>query len=611
MSARSPRGDRRWPTALTASLLAALVLAVTLPMLATGHAISTDHDWLTHLLHHRFIRDALLQGQLPSWNPWVAGGYPIAGHPEFPFPSPLLLGDLALGEALGLKLGASLFFAAGVVGTWLLARRSLGLGPAGALVAAALLASSSWFVWCVADGNYVELHYLLFPGIVLGLSGRGWRGLVLAAALWALVVFDGNVALLAMGLGAAVVLPLLPVGDGGWRPRLARLIRLALSLGLAALMAAGKALPMAALLARDARGLDSYAVAADAFYTPASLLGSLLALEPVGAQPYPLSRIAIAMVALPLVVLGVPWARRRIWPWLVLGLVGTLLAMGPAAPVDLFGLLWRLPLFHSMQHPAKCYDFFIVLPLALAGGAGAQASLAWVRRRWSTAPASLSLVVVGLVLLACLPRVVELASTARATFDTPPLQVERAASFHQLRGDDLPRYGERPLQAEAYPNLLAGTGLLDWKQSMLWSDVAQPRYLVDAQGQRREARDYRGEAWLAEGRGSVGPLRVDARGLRFDVQLDSAAGLVVINQNHDPSFVAAGGRLEDRGGLLALQLDGAGEHQLRLVAHPPGQRLGLILGLLAAIGCALLARWDPRWRRLDALLYGAGVPRTP
>lgn len=557
-------------------VLTCAVAWLALPVLATGRRLGADHDWLTHHFHHRFARDALLSGTLPTWSPWVSGGQPLAGHPEAPFPSPLLLPTLLLGEALGPKLGIAIFAALGGLGTWLLARRA-GLHAPGRTGAALVVLLSSWASWCVADGNYVELHWLLFPGMLAGLWGGGRAGVLGAGALLALAVFDGNVAVLTMGVGLVAGLLMLPEGPG----RAARHLRPLRLLGAgltAAVLAAGKLPPLLALLRRDARSIVDYSDAADVFYTVDALLRALLQLHP-DAGPYPLSRIAVGPLVALLATAGVGFGGRRALPWLGLGLLGAWLALGPAAPVDLFGLLWELPLLGSVRHPAKAYDFLVVLAVGLLAG------LALDRLSASRPRAA------GLVALAVLPVAVQLPPLLHASFTVAPLAATTPTPpFRQLQGLDLPRYGGRPLAAEALPAYLDNAGILDWKPNVLVETAARPAARIDASGQLHPVPDHRGEAWLD--RGEV--LAVTPRHDGLDVELRTEGpDRLLLNQDADPCLVSNTGTATDQDGLAVVILSKPSS-RVQVRCRPPGLRLGLFVQLA---GWLALGAWWLRRRR--------------
>lgn len=557
-------------------VLAGAVAWLALPVLATGRRLGADHDWLTHHFHHRFARDALLHGILPTWSPWVSGGQPLAGHPEAPFPSPLLLPTLLLGEALGPKLGVVFFAALGALGTWLLARRA-GLHAPGRTGAALAVVLSSWASWCVADGNYVELHWLLFPAVLAGLWRADRAGVLGAGALLALAVFDGNVAVLTMGVGLVVGLLLLPDGPGR-APRRLRPLRL-LGAGLtAAVLAAGKLPPLLALLRRDARHITDYADAADVYYTASGLLRSLLQLHPDGG-PYPLSRIAVGPLVALLAAAGVGLGGRRALPWLGLGLVGAWLAMGPSAPVDLFGLLWELPLLGSVRHPAKAYDFLVVLSVGLLAGLA-------LDRLTARQPRATPLLAVAVV-----PVAVQLPALLSGSFPLAPLaETTPRPPFRQLEGLDLPRYSGRPLVAEALPAYLDNAGILDWKPNLLVETAARASARIDATGSLHPVPGHRGEAWLDHGEVLAVIPRHD--GLDVELRTDGSDRLH-LNQDADPCLVSSAGPVTDEDGLARVTLSRPAT-RVELRCRPPGLGLGLAVQL---VGWLLLGGWWLRRRR--------------
>ncbi len=593
------RAAGRADTAAIAGALALLWAGLAAALLATGGRVSLDHDWLTHLLHHRFARDAWLSGEVPLWSAFVSGGYPIAGHPEFPLSSPTLLPTLLLGERLGIKVAACFFLAVGAGGTAWLARVGAGVGRAGAIAAGAALLSGSWFSWSLTDGNYVELHALVFPAVAAGaLAGGRW--VALSGALMALVVFDGNVALLSGGLVTAALLLALPA-DGELRAR--RLGRLVGAGALALALSAGKLPSLVALLSRDSRGIDDYAEAADVWYGGLDLLSALVALHPPGEWPYPLSRLHLGPLALLLAAAALPLVGRRALPWLGLGGVAAWLAMGPAAPVDLYRLLWHLPLFHSIKHPAKAYDLYLLLGLAVLIGLAVDGLAALAGRRLRRRPGLARWAAAGVAALALAPAYLRLPGLIYRGFPDALPAPEPAAAYYQIQGRDLTRYEGRPLAAEAYPNLLAGVGVIDWKPGVLQVERATPRFWVEPDGSLVPARGYRGEAWFLEGEGEIRSVTPGFSGVEVAARVEGEGAWIGVNQNADIAFSVEGGALKSEAGLLGAEVEGPGEVTLKFQIQGWPTKVGLgvqLLGWLGLLGWAAPGGATPPSRRRSA-----------
>ena len=140
---QAARGQKRraWPSpdTLAALVLAAAVLWHLAPMYASPGAaqdvIGSDnyrsHDWLEVAKLDFYARKSLLEwGQLPLWNPLLAGGQPQFSHPSDGSMGPLIIPTLLLGEVLGMKVNIVLVALFGTLGLFFLLRRCLNIGVA-------------------------------------------------------------------------------------------------------------------------------------------------------------------------------------------------------------------------------------------------------------------------------------------------------------------------------------------------------------------------------------------------------------------------------------------------------------------------------------------------
>jgi hypothetical protein len=141
---------------------------------------------------YRWVIESWRRGDPPLWNPLLYAGAPALGNPQLGVLDPqvgllaaieLAFGARARDQGLAWLAWARLVGAA--LGTWLLAR-ALGLGPAGAALAAASFASSGFIVaWL----NHSLGHVACFlPWVLLGLE-RLRAGPARRVSVWTAVVF--------------------------------------------------------------------------------------------------------------------------------------------------------------------------------------------------------------------------------------------------------------------------------------------------------------------------------------------------------------------------------------------------------------------------------------
>jgi hypothetical protein len=377
----------------------------------------------------RFVRDSLLRGELPGWNPLQGIGFPIFADPLYGIFYPpnwlyLLVPPHWVASLVTWQDFAHLVW--GGVGMYLLARRLAG-SPVAACVAALawslagnntshwtagmLMVAGAWVPW-VAVG-YLALLDSLRPG------GRGWPMGVVKAALptaFGLLVGEVFVAMMGVGFGLATAIAVAVIerrrdpAHAGFRAR--GLGAVALALALAAGMGAITVVPALALKASTERaGPLSRADAEVCSLHPARLvefvapdsMGNSEGFQPAArwiAEPrldnLPLSHslyMGSSVVALALAAFG-----RRRYLASVLGALGSfalVLALGKYLPAHAVFRRVVFP-FAYMRSPEK---YLVVLGgcLALLAALGTVRILAAERQPWRRV-----VVLLGLVLLLAL-----------------------------------------------------------------------------------------------------------------------------------------------------------------------------------------------------------------
>ncbi|HEY3110374.1 MAG TPA: hypothetical protein VGL23_16555, partial [Chloroflexota bacterium] len=147
-------------------------------------------------------------------------------------------------------------------------------------------------------------------------------------------------------------------------------------------LAAVQLLPLGELATQTFRGRPVDWGFASAFALPPQNLLTLLFpyffRDPGGAYWSPWFRwnttiyAGIAPLLLAVAALALPNRRREVWFFLAAFLVALCLALADRAPVDLYALLWRLPVFSSTRVPGR-YLFLALFSLAMLAGLGLDA----------------------------------------------------------------------------------------------------------------------------------------------------------------------------------------------------------------------------------------------
>jgi hypothetical protein len=588
-------------------------------------------DWDHRLVHAEVAVAAVREhGEPPYWNPFPCGGLPLLAKPQSRIASPFFPLHLALGPTVALRWGLALHLWLAALGAALLARRHARGGAVVRLaaggVAGALYAGSSFFALHWTEGHLWILAAAYVPWVLLlyeqGLA-RPSRAALAGVAL-ALMLGGGGIPLphtaLFLGLYAALTCAV--------RRSLRPFVSLGLALLVFGLIAAPKLLPMLALLAEHPREtFDQYVL------PPQAVLHALVdrdqSIGRAFAWPYwrwveqghYVGWIALALAALAALRGG---ARERSLAALVLAFAA--LALGPVHPAAPWPWLHRLPGFDA-QHVTARFLILVVFGLAALAASGLAIALRPLaaRPRWLAVAAALALAVIVLDVSSARRGILGVLGRQPCSLEPWPAGAPTGDPIVTLRrvppGVGLCSLPGAVTHSGMVPAARAGVAILEAYDALCPRDERSVSISVDPKdgsGERtrmRMARNtgrkpgllgldesgYRGEAWLASGRGQV---RLEARS--FNTQswrIDAEAGAVVVfNQNHDPGWRADRGRLYgDDHGRLALEVsEGIRDARVSLRYRPPHLVAGLwlcALGVAAVIATFALER---RARRREA-----------
>jgi len=319
--------------------------------------------------------------------------------------------------------------------------------------------------------------------------------------------------------------------------------------------------------------------------------------------------LPIAGVALLALALGLVRGAPLLVPWALLWLGYLALCLGPTLPFDAYlAFIWNIPGFFVISDPYKYFNFFLLLPLVLAFGAGAER----LGQR-SGRP----LLVAGLAAL-LLSWPLALNSPLFAHLLEQPVESgERTESFHQValvpptEHKDFPhpemgREFFRPDAVREFFTIPRGVGVVNWYADIYLPEAAIEKVTVDRDGMTRPNEAYRGELWC-----DPGPCTIERSSFTFNTVtaqvLHEGPVRLTVNQNYDPRFVTSVGTLVDDSGRLAVELPGSGSTALTLRYRP----LGLIIALWLGGASLLLVLWL-LWRlRGGDSLPALALPVTP
>lgn len=556
------------------------------PLVQNPYQIGTMHD-AAYFLHHAeaAYRSWHDYGQLPVWNPYFCGGIPGLGNLQESSVSPSILPQLLLGLMPGMALALLLWFAVGLEGAWLYARK-WGATPTSAVLAAIAFAFSGRFVAMFADGQPAFVGFQLTPWVLLGFE-LGMRQRWAAAGggvAMALIFLEGGA--VATPLLGVLMLWLLPLHVGAralsnWRTAHKPLISLLIIGAVAVLVSAVRLLPVVESLLRWPR--EWHAEGAVDFKM---LWEMLMVKSSEGGYAGP----GTAYVGIPMLVLSSYAALRRPskgLPLLLFAVLAVALGMGDQRPWAPWALTTKLPILKNLRCSFRMTFFvtlFIGTGAAVAMGAlqrDLRALLAWLLRARDAATwrHSLAWALAGLAALA-----------ATLPFAAGPMRFNRARMLENT-WEDVPREAKLPFaqslgnrwEAQMWPaSGLGSIGCFEEQpyptSPLLRGDLAAEEYLVEPAAGTVVRREWT-------------PHRIE-----LAVDLKKAAVLRV-NQNFHRGWRASQGQIQSDDGLLAIALP-PGKYDLTLRHRDPVVWLGVAISVTTLLVLAALA--GVQWRRRRA-----------
>lgn len=320
--------------------------------------------------------------QLPIWQPWRCGGYPLLAHPETRILTPFFLLTLLFGPIVGVHLEVIIHIAIGFAGAFLLGR--IVAGPRlGAVACAITFMGSSWYYLHLAVGHAMFMSYVYAPWVVaffwlsaevpiidyrrVGGPARDWVAVTCCMAasgvFLALIMFEGGTADIlphtVFLLGALALI----LSATRWSIRPLLVVVGIGMLGMA--FSAIKWIPMLLTLG----GLDRPEAATE-FNPVTRLLGGAIfsrdqsLTHSIGAQWnfWEYGAYISPILAL-FAVVGLVSDFRRALPWLVLAALIFVAAMGNLGAYAPWPLLHHLPVWYEERIPSR---FLILFTLCIA-----------------------------------------------------------------------------------------------------------------------------------------------------------------------------------------------------------------------------------------------------
>ena len=561
-----------------------IVIIITLssvPVFKSRSKLNFDVDFFQYASRHEAIRKSLIEYQtFPMRSHWLGGGFPTLGDPEDPTLNPLVLITILFNPIIGLKLIVFFALLIGGVATYALARCVLGYTKWGALFSALIFSLSLFVPLRVQDGNPNEVYAAFLPLCVLliGLACRGYKlSIVILPVVFYTMLSDGKLNCF-MGMfyiGVICLLSLIPragifAGNKSVDQVDAQPLKVfLLAISITFLVGMVRILPAIEHI-NDKGGLGNI----DLFFYAETYSFSGYEFERLWQETIGwkgrqgLVTIGWLPVLLFVIAMFVFW--RKSLPWVIVLVLFGWLALANNISLDLFEILWRLPIFNAVRQPIKYFSFQIVFTISIASGQ-CFVLLKRFHPQWLEHVISVILIILGVGFL--YPKMIKI---QRETYNFAHSQLSQSkAGFFNVKGWDLKRNRKEPSLAVTYSNLLRNIGTIDWYTGVPLEENAVPKYFVDADNNYLLNPDYRGEAFLL---GSDNNVSSEFRPNSISIAVDlKKPDILIINQNYHSDWYTDQGELFNKNGLIALRLDQTGVYQIHLRYYSRSFYLGLVI----------------------------------
>jgi hypothetical protein len=513
-----------------------------------------SHDWDQMESHRYLVQKTIRQyGQFPFWNPYGCGGTPSwAGlesgstivSPWFPF---YLFASLPV--ALKVELAGTALISA--IGTWLFAGRFTKSAALRAFCCVVFVVNGRWALQA-AVGHTWHLYYAWTPWVfyffdrATGLGDRSggspprWRDVVLCSASIAMIAYNGGI----------YPLPQTILALGVWSIALAAFHRsfapvvLAMCAGVVSFgLAAPKLIPTVDMLRRFPRLIDSTeTLDLHTFVVTLTARNQTLTSGPANVYPYGWHEwgIYIGWVSFVALLAGAVFARGpRETPLKWVGLLLVVLGFGAFHEHAPWTVLHHLPIFKSQHVPSRwLYPALLLLAVVFVS------MFDRLLRGWRRARplAELALLVLVGWLAQDVARVASIPFAQAFDSHMPKTVVETRA--FRTETHVLP---ENYYSGSSYgpPSLTSEMANIDTIECMLFPGLSvfakDSRGVIVGLGATGKGDPaYRGEAYLANGKGKATLASFTPNVMTVRVENATPGDLAVLNQNWDDGWRANG-----------------------------------------------------------------------
>ena len=581
-------------------LIAVVITLSSISPLSSGNKVNFNDDFLYYAGMHESVRKSVVEYHtFPTRSFWIGGGIPTIGNPEDPTLNPMTLITTVFGSIIGLKIITFLSLLIGGLSTYLLARYILGYTRWGALFSGLIFGLCVYVPFRIYDGNVNDIYVTFLPLclLLIGLACRGQKSaLLILSFVFYIMISDGKLTAVMtfLYLGILCLLDVIPLFNIFGMKKLERvnikpLKVLLLALAVTFFVGMLRILPSLELIATKGGLGGNFLWYQSNMYNPSGVVTFKQLWQYLicyGTRLHVLN-IGLFPVLLALSVFFI--FPRKAFPWGVTIFLFGWLTLAYNAPVDLFKLLWSLPIFKLITKPFKYFTCQIVFTFAIVAGQFFWV-LAKIRPRWMEHVLAILLISISVLFL--FPRSYAIQKNTY-TYDIPAKYLVKETEFYNVMGKDISRFRIEPLNSIIYTNIVRNVGTIDTPINI--GEKAVPKYFVNANGTYIPNYKYRGEAYFNDSMNSAeAAFRPNSIVVQVNLQKPDT---LIINQNYHRDWHTDHGMVFEKNGLIALKLNEPGSYKVTMRYISRSFFAGLAVSFLSLI-MLIAVCWSYRTGRL-------------
>jgi len=543
---------------LSLTFILVISFLFTIPLLENINNDMYDEDWFQFSSHNLNSRKSIIEyKQLPLWSPFLGGGFPIIGHPQDMTLSPLFLFILIFGETVGLKLIIILIYLSSALGTYLFSKKVLCFSQLTSSFVALSFVLSSYLPYQLSDGNFHCEPFLLLLPLLLYLyekSINNKKFIFFSAFLLAIMLFSGAFAFLYIFLAffmyclfsqifcakkkyfktfCIIFISLLFIGS----------IKILPTLEILSNKGACMSDPLDSNPHASTICKENINTVPPNYLSYSNLVNSYLS----KSFPYH-STTYTGIIPITFFILGLFFIRKNIIKFLLLFLLFLLLLLGNNFVINIHHLFSYIPLYNLVIKLNKYIPPIILFFFCIISGNFLNKIYLKIKNK----KLLISLITL-LVLSSIFWQFYSNIGTQSNLFIYPKQKVNLKNNFYQTRIITTSRVNIETSKNQYY-NIRKGIGTINWYSSIILDENTIPKYFVYKNSSLMENQKYLGEVYFINRKNKAYMKYFSPNKMIIDVKI-SKPDTLIINQNYNKYWKTDCGKLFDKGGLLAIEMD--------------------------------------------------------